>query len=372
MLSRKCQMLDPTRRAAGVPVILPAGCCAYAAPAHDKNRSKDMLGTFHNWMLILDRTLKAGGHDLHAALAEAGIRVGEPDGGRLPVDLTRRIWGVAEQVSGDPVLALSMLDQIDFTDFGELGVVMVAGGSLPQVMDRISRFHRLLTDAMHYEIVEDEDTLSITIHTNGDPHWRAVEFACGLILRLLRFRLSPPPDPLSVSLAFDNPAGQAAYESYFACPVEQDAASTTMVLPLAGYREAPMGSEVAKQFEPLLEQKLATLESDANWSVRVMALIRQRLANAEPTLADIAACLNVSTRSLQRHLGAEGKTFQEVLDETRREIARQWLTGTAGKLRSLTELALLLGFSSSSAFSRAFRRWFDMTPGQAAREKNLR
>jgi AraC-like DNA-binding protein len=331
-----------------------------------------MLGTFHNWMLILDRTLRAGGHDLEAGLKAAGIAIPDADSGRLPIDITRRIWGVAENISGDPVLGLSLLDQIDFTDFGELGVVMVAGGSLPQVMDRIARFHRLLTDVMYYEITEDEETLSITIHTNGDPHWRAVEFASVLIVRLLRFRLSPPPDPLSVSLAFNNPAGQAAYEQYFACPVEMNAASTTLVLPLAAYRQAPLGSEVARQFEPLLEQRLATLESDASWSARVAQLIRQRLSDAEPTLADIACTLNVSTRSLQRHLGGEGKTFQEVLDDTRREIAKQWLNGTAGKLRSLTELALLLGFSSSSAFSRAFRRWFDMTPGQAAREKNLR
>lgn len=331
-----------------------------------------MLGTFHNWMLILSRTLKADGHDLEAGLQAAGIVVGESASGRLPVELTRRIWAVAETQGGDPVLGLSMLEQIDFRDFGELGVVMVAGGSLPQVMERIARFHRLLTDAMYYEIVEDADTLAITIHTHGDPHWRAVEFAAGLIIRLLRFRLSPPPDPLSVSLAFHNPAGQAAYEAYFNCPVGQDASATTLVLPLAGYREAPMGSEVARQFEPLLEQKLATLENDTSWSARVGELIRRRLAHAEPTLADIASCLNVSTRSLQRHLGSEGKTFQEVLDDTRREIARQWLSGAAGRLRSLTELALLLGFSSSSAFSRAFRRWFDMTPGQAARDQKLR
>lgn len=330
-----------------------------------------MLGTFNNWMRILERTLQTGGHDLEKALQAEGISLEEAGKGRLPIDLTRRIWVVAGQASGNPALGISMLDELDFTDFGELGVVMVAGGSLPQVMERIARFHRLLTDAMYYDIVEGRDTLSITIHTNGDPHWRAVEFACGLILHLLRNRLSPPPDPLSVSLAFDNPDAQAAYERFFACPVEQGAAITTMVLPLEGYRTSPVGAEVAKQFEPLLEQKLAALESDTSWSAKVTRLIRQRLADAEPTLADVASSLNVSTRSLQRHLGGEGKTFQEVLDDTRREIARQWLTGSAGKLRSLTELALLLGFSSSSAFSRAFKRWFDMTPGQAAREKSL-
>lgn len=330
-----------------------------------------MLGTFHNWMRILDRTLKADGHDLREALSVAGITPQNIAEGRLPVELTRRIWRIAEESSGNPALGIAMLDQIDYTDFGELGVVMVAGGSLPQVMERIARFHRLLTDAMSYEITVSENTLSLAIHTHGDPHWRAVEFACALILKLLRLRLNPPPDPVSLSFAFHNPSAQRAYEAYFACPVEQGAAVTMMVLPLEGYRESPPGAEIASQFEPLLEQRLAALEDDASWSQKVGQLIRKRLADAEPTLADVASCLNVSTRSLQRHLGSEGKTFQEVLDDTRREIARQWLSGSAGKLRSLTELALLLGFSSSSAFSRAFRRWFDMTPGQAAKEKNL-
>jgi AraC-like DNA-binding protein len=330
-----------------------------------------MLGTFQNWMLILDRTVRSGGHDLAVGLEQAGLEVKECKSGRIPVDMTRRIWTVAEEVSNDPVLGLSMLSQIDFTDFGELGVVMVAGGSLPQVMERIARFHRLLTDAMHYEISQDEDTLSVTIHTSGAPHWRAVEFASALIINLLRFRLTPPPDPISVSLAFNNPAGQSFYEDYFHCPVQQNAPLTILVLPLNAYRIAPVGSEVARQFEPLLEQRLATLESGASWSAKVAMLIRRHLAEAEPTLADIADSLHVSTRTLQRHLGGEGKSFQEVLDDTRRELARQWLSGSAGTLRSLTELALLLGFSSSSAFSRAFRRWFDMTPGQAAKEKKL-
>lgn len=331
-----------------------------------------MLGTFHNWIRILDRTLAARGQDLAAALREAGLELPGPEAGRLPIELTRRIWQVADEACGDPTLGLTMLGYLDPVDFGELGVVMVAGGSLPDVLQRVARFHRLLTDAMHYEITEDGDTLSLTIHTNFDPHWRAVEMTAGLLIGLLRLRLSPPPNPLSVSLAFSNPAGQATYEKFFACPVEQDASATTLVLPLGAYRQTPAGAEVARQFEPLLEQRLASLESDISWSAKTAQQVRQRLSDGEPTLADIAGCLHVSTRSLQRHLGNEGKSFQEVLDDVRRDVARQWLSGSAGKLRSLTELALILGFSSSSAFSRAFRRWFGMTPGQAAKEKNLR
>jgi AraC-like DNA-binding protein len=331
-----------------------------------------MLGTFHNWMVILDRTVKAGGHDLQAGLAEAGIVLpDEMAGGRLPVALTRQIWTVAGHTSTDPVLGLSMLTQINFTDFGELGMVMLAGGSLPQIMERIARFHRLLTDAMHYEIVEEGEALVVTIHTNGDPHWRAVEFAAGLIIGLLRFRVDSRLSPLSVAFAFDNPAGQMAYEGFFGCPVEQGAAATTLVLPLAAYRHAPAGSEVAQHFEPVLEQRLASLEATTGWAPKVAIRVRQHLVSTEtePTLASIAVSLNVSPRSLQRHLAGESASFQDVLDDVRRDLARQWLrTHQGSKTRNMTELALILGFSSSSAFSRAFRRWFDMTPGQAARD----
>lgn len=330
-----------------------------------------MLGTFHNWMVILERTLKAGGHDLPAALQAAGIELpDESAGGRLPVAMTRQIWSAAEQAGTDPVLGLSMLTQINFIDFGELGMVMLAGGSLPQIMERIARFHRLLTDAMHYELCEEADVLTVTIHTNGDPHWRAVEFAAGLIIGLLRFRLDPQLCPLSVSFAFDNPAGQSAYEGYFGCPVEQGAATTMLVLPLEGYRQAPAGSDVARHFEPVLEQRLASLEAASGWAPKVAVRVRQHLVDTEtePTLAGIAASLAVSPRSLQRHLAGEGKSFQDVLDEARQELARKWLSARQGaRARNMTELALILGFSSSSAFSRAFRRWFDMTPGQAAK-----
>lgn len=328
-----------------------------------------MLGTFQNWMAILERTLRAKGIDLADGLSRHGLDLAEvarmP---RLPVAITRQIWAAAEALSRDQTLGITMLEYMDFSDFGDMGVFMVVGGSLSQMMARMARFHALLTDAMHYEITETRNRLSVVIQTRGEPHWRAVEMTSGLIVRLLRARLDPNLRPLSLSLKFDNPVGQEVYERYFGCPVTLGAHETRLIFDLDACPVAP-GGELGEQIDRILSEKLSKLEKTASWTEKTTRIIRATLSEGEPTLADIGQVLHISTRTLQRHLSGEGKSFQEVLDDTRQTVAREWMANNSRKARPhpLTELALLLGFSSSSAFSRAFRRWFDMTPGQAAR-----
>jgi len=64
---------------------------------------------------------------------------------------------------------------------------------------------------------------------------------------------------------------------------------------------------------------------------------------------------------LQRRLQAEDTSYQQLLDETRRELALQYL---GEPRRSLAEVADLLGFVDQSNLFRACRRWFGMPPGQ--------
>ena len=75
----------------------------------------------------------------------------------------------------------------------------------------------------------------------------------------------------------------------------------------------------------------------------------------------IAARLHLSDRTLQRRLLAETSSFAQLLDETRCELARQYLSDAH---RSLGEVADLLGFADQSNLFRACRRWFGMPPGQ--------
>jgi len=75
----------------------------------------------------------------------------------------------------------------------------------------------------------------------------------------------------------------------------------------------------------------------------------------------VAQALHLSQRTLQRRLQEEGTSFQSLLDDTRRELAEQYL---AQPTMTLLQIAYLLGFADPSNFFRAFRRWFNVTPGE--------
>ena len=80
-----------------------------------------------------------------------------------------------------------------------------------------------------------------------------------------------------------------------------------------------------------------------------------------PQIADVAAGFNLSVRSLQRRLKAEGITFQELADEVRKEFALHYLRQPDHRIK---EISHILGYNEVSAFSRSFKRWMGMSPGQ--------
>ena len=71
----------------------------------------------------------------------------------------------------------------------------------------------------------------------------------------------------------------------------------------------------------------------------------------------------MSERTLQRRLEEEASSFVRLLNDTRRELAEQYLS----RLHlSLAQAAYLLGFSDQSSFFRACKRWFGVPQGSIA------
>jgi AraC-like DNA-binding protein len=102
---------------------------------------------------------------------------------------------------------------------------------------------------------------------------------------------------------------------------------------------------------------------------RVAAMTRGLLAGGKCSAAEAAAALGVHERTFQRKLQAEGTTFEKIKDDVRRELAESYL---AQPNLSLSQIALMLDYANSSAFTRSCRRWFDEAPSAVRRRLTQR
>jgi AraC-like DNA-binding protein len=103
---------------------------------------------------------------------------------------------------------------------------------------------------------------------------------------------------------------------------------------------------------------LAELDQD-HITQKVKAIIIDHLPSGNVTDEGVARALHMSSRKLQRQLQSAGTTFNTLLNEIRQDLAKQYVRDQD---ISMTEIAFLLGFSESSAFSRAFKRWTGVSP----------
>ena len=120
---------------------------------------------------------------------------------------------------------------------------------------------------------------------------------------------------------------------------------------------------------PGLEATLNERESERTFADDVRMGQGRCMQGERPTVDKIAREMGMSPRTLQRRLEEAGTSYQELLDEVRRQSARRLLAETdldAG------EVAFLLGFEELNSFTRAFRGWEGTTPIQLRRSNTSR
>lgn len=109
------------------------------------------------------------------------------------------------------------------------------------------------------------------------------------------------------------------------------------------------------------QDKIEKHEKTRSLVFSVADYVADALKHGEATLAEAADALGMSSRALQRELEKANTSFRDLVDETRKSMARQYLADTS---LPLTEIAFMLGFSELSAFSRAARGWFGVSPSE--------
>jgi AraC-like DNA-binding protein len=168
--------------------------------------------------------------------------------------------------------------------------------------------------------------------------------------------------PLSIDFTHPRPDCAGKLYEYFQCPINFDSDSVRVTLPLEVVDELLPGQseELASSCDQMMTRYLKSL-SEHDLVTRVKKAIVGYLPSGEATLDNVATDLYMSTRTLQRSLQQEDTSFHSLLNESRMELAMDYVKDPK---MDLTEVAFLLGFSELSSFSRSFKRWTGDSPAK--------
>jgi AraC-like DNA-binding protein len=284
---------------------------------------------------------------------------------RLSCKTVYSIWRRGAELSGDPALGLHVVELVPsilmetaqhVTSY-PLVQLLLASATVGDGLRSFSRYYALAEDGARYSLSAD-----------GHFHYRpdSLEVPASLldfcVLSLLRFlqraavRLIVPRRVYFTH----GPALVGEYERIFAVAPSFLEAENGFTLD-ADQLRTPL-----RTANPELRQRLETHMSElvsAHLALRTTAgrvrrLIETELPRSQPTADRVAAKLAISTRTLARRLSAEGTSFMQLLDEVRARLVKQYLRDDQ---LSLDVIAERLGFSESTAFIRAFKRWHGQT-----------
>ncbi|WP_422037522.1 AraC family transcriptional regulator ligand-binding domain-containing protein [Roseibium sp.] len=151
-------------------------------------------------------------------------------------------------------------------------------------------------------------------------------------------------------------------QDWYDCPIKWNTRKARLVfrrsdldLPFIQYNR-----ELLEMLDTALENRLAeNSKGQSSYSQQVRWHLHRRLTGGKPNLANIAEDMAVSERSLQRRLREEGYSFQTILSETRRELAKEYLSQPN---LEFSEIAFLLAYEDQGSFFRAFQKWENQTP----------
>ena len=320
--------------------------------------------TLASWALVVAKALEAKGLDSHDVFRRAGLdpsRLVDPNA-RYPFAGMTRLWELAAQLTGDECIGIGVAEYWHPSSLHALGYAWLASESLKAALERTERYFHVVTTAGRGELTRTSGGYRFSSYptTHQQANQAAIDAGAAVLVKLCRMCAGPQFRARRIYLAHPRPGCAERMTEYFGAPIEYDQPGFGIEIDVAeAERTLPTGNvELAHASDRIVAGYLAHLDRSVI-AMRVKAKLLDTLPSGEVTEAAMAAALHVSLRTLQRKLREEGTSYKALLEDTRRELARQYMQNSR---LPVTEVAYLLGFSELSNFSRAFKRWQGVSP----------
>lgn len=159
------------------------------------------------------------------------------------------------------------------------------------------------------------------------------------------------------------PADISLYRKHFPWKLCFEAERDMLVAPTDLFlRPLPQANPMlVKILAERLDRALEAFDQPLTVQRETFLCVQSMLRDGTPSIIQVARTLGMTERTLRRRLEAESTSFRDVLESARRDACELYLK--EGK-RGAADIALLLGYSEQSAYSRAFKSWYGVPPSQ--------
>ncbi|ABV85944.1 AraC family transcriptional regulator [Shewanella pealeana] len=338
----------------------------------DKGKLTDESTTIASWALAVCRTIDSTGVDSQHILNELGIDkalLHDPNARLLTQQMTQ-LWRRAVTTSGDEAIGLKVANFVQPTSFNALSFSLLVSESLEDAWSRIKRYYTIISNVLEMDIERGECESALCFNKIMGNHYadEAIDAFMATSYLMALQTSHGQITPIRLELERREPFDSQPFSTLFCCPVKFSAghnkifySNRDLGLPFpSANRELALKNDEAIQayFQSIVSQP---------FSQRVSKEISIAMTLGNPDRDAIAKAFHMSSRNLQRKLREEGTSFSEQVEQLRKDLAQKYL---ATPQLSMLEIAFRLGFKDPSNFTRAFKRWYGVSPLQYRQKNN--
>lgn len=309
--------------------------------------------------------LKQYGGDPQVILTRHGLTPEqiEDEDFSLPLRLFAELMSDAAVMLQQDDFGIRLSARQNLSVLGPIALVAQHAGSVAEVLERVGRYMPYhspgLTLTMQVEGQHAVLQLTHDLDVRGEVRRHLTELSFGVAVAFIRLITNCAGSDWRIEYQHDSPLCPADYRRLIGCQVQLQQAADRLLFPVE-LLQVPIDS-ANSALQEAAERSVRHLiqRYPLDLGRQVSGLVERSLTSGNCTLPVIAVQMQTPPHMLQRRLAALGLRFEDIVDNLRRERARDLLPHPH---IPLTEVAFLLGYGDPSSLTRACRRWFGKTP----------
>ena len=320
----------------------------------------------------VERSITAAGANSHRVFEQANI---DPDGIANPslrlelIDYCR-LFDLAARETGDDFFGARFGQAFTPAHFSAVGKLVISAPTVRDALSALAHNYRWIQENSSLQFVVRGDFASLEYqicdarisHKHQDAEL-TIAALCGLI----RHFLGPVWQPLETHFEHGRGGLQRDYERAFGQVLFDQ--NTNALLIDSRSLDLPMPQRNPRAFaevRALISHQLASLDgeadrrSDADSKLALLAhVIETQCKYGNASISAVAKRIGLTVHGLRRLLKECDLAYDELLLSVRQTLAKRYVESSN---YDLTTVALMLGYSELSAFSRAFKQWHGQSP----------